>query len=89
MMLCPQNDSKKDSNAAKFVIPVRAREQIRATFTLLLQVIIQVSGSKFMLNHCFMGFLLYFIFGFVLVILLVYFACDLYKLYWINMLPSH
>ncbi len=53
---------------------------IQATFTLLQRVIIQVSGSKFMLNHDFMVFLLYFIFGFVLVILLQYFACDLYAM---------
>ncbi len=44
----------------------------------IILVIIQVSGSKFMLNHGFMGFLLYFMFGFELVIVLVYFACNLY-----------
>ncbi len=57
-----------------FVIPIRTREQsyacevqtpmrerwvrLRATFTLLLWVIMQVSGSTFTLSHSFVGFVL-------------------------------
>ncbi len=68
-MLCPQNAFKTQCSRLWFLI--RAREQsyacevqtpmqerwvwFRATFALLPRVIMQVSSSKFTLNHSFMG----------------------------------
>ncbi len=68
-MLCPQNavktrmqpfvihNSRPRAYACEVQIPMRERwVWLRDTFTLLPRVIMQVSGSKFTLNHGFMGF---------------------------------